>query len=563
MLSTFFLLTVFLITAYSLFHWGKTYDDPNNILHAPKGTVLPMARKEWLIFLLLMTFSFIIRLWEFGAVPAGINLDEAFAAVDARALSLYGTDHYGIYMPVYFKAWGYGQMSVLMSYCMIPFIKLFGFSTVTVRIPILLISMIGLGCIYFLIRTLFGIQAARITLFLASVNPWHFIQSRWALDCNMLPHIFLLAMTLLLIGLQKKHIYIYVSMFFFALCMYSYAIAFYTVPVFLLIMSVYILSKKILKWSQILINVFLYFLFSWPIYLTMFLNAFKLPTIETPFFTMPSFPESVRSKDILFFSDHKLQQLQQNIQCMINIFKKGDELIWNCIPGYGIINLCFVPFIFLGIYYVIHLFRNCKDAVKKTEYFCLLCFFGIGIFAGLITSNPNINRVNIFLYSLILFAGIGIYFTYVIRKRLYIPIAAIYLVLSATFLRTYFGTYAQTMYLQFSQDFIDAVRYIADNSQCNYYVITPDSQLGGSDLISEAITLYALDVDALYFQGKVTDEDGLTYSEKFRYLHAEETDIDPSSSTAYVITSKELNLFSDDDYEITQFINYYSVIPKR
>ena len=61
-------------------------------------------------------------------------------AVDAWALSKYGTDRYGTFLPVHFTGWRYSQMSVLLAYCMVPFIKLFGFNTVTVRLPMVLIS---------------------------------------------------------------------------------------------------------------------------------------------------------------------------------------------------------------------------------------------------------------------------------------------------------------------------------------------------------------------------------------------------------------------------------------
>ena len=84
--------------------------------------------------------AIILRCIRFGSVPDGINQDEAMGAMDAWALSKYGTDRYGTFLPVHFEAWKYGQMSALLAYCMVPFIKVFGFSTVTVRLPMLLVS---------------------------------------------------------------------------------------------------------------------------------------------------------------------------------------------------------------------------------------------------------------------------------------------------------------------------------------------------------------------------------------------------------------------------------------
>lgn len=89
--------------------------------------------KRRVIFWSVLFLGIVLRCIYFGQIPAGINQDEAMGAVDAFALSKYATDRYGVFMPVHFTAWIYSQMSVFQSYCMIPFIKIFGFNTVAVR----------------------------------------------------------------------------------------------------------------------------------------------------------------------------------------------------------------------------------------------------------------------------------------------------------------------------------------------------------------------------------------------------------------------------------------------
>ena len=77
---------------------------------------------------LLLLGGIFIRAYHFGMIPIGVHQDEAMAAVDAKALADYGTDRFGMRYPVHFTAWIGGQMSVLLSYCMVPFIKILGFS---------------------------------------------------------------------------------------------------------------------------------------------------------------------------------------------------------------------------------------------------------------------------------------------------------------------------------------------------------------------------------------------------------------------------------------------------
>ena len=75
-------------------------------------------------FLFLVIYGLIaIRVIGFPQIPGGLNQDGVMGAVDAKALAEYGTDRFGTFMPAHFEAWGYGQMSVLLSYLTVPFIK--------------------------------------------------------------------------------------------------------------------------------------------------------------------------------------------------------------------------------------------------------------------------------------------------------------------------------------------------------------------------------------------------------------------------------------------------------
>lgn len=185
------------------------------------------------LFWMILIAAFLVRIIGLTSVPGGVNQDEAMGAVDAWALSKYGTDRYGMQLPVHFTAWKYSQMSVLLSYCMIPFIKLFGFSTFAVRLPMVLAGTAGVALMYLIGKRLFSQKWSIVIMALTAVNPWQFMQSRWALDCNLFPHIFLLGFYLLLRGLEKRR-YLYLSMVCFGLTFYCYGIAIYTVPVFLL-----------------------------------------------------------------------------------------------------------------------------------------------------------------------------------------------------------------------------------------------------------------------------------------------------------------------------------------
>lgn len=515
---------------------------------------------EWGIFAALMLLALGFRAWQFGSIPGGMNQDGAQAAIDAKALADYATDRYGMYMPVHFTGLGYGQMSVLLSYLMVPLFKLFGVSVVTARLPMLIVSLCGIAAAYFMFRRLFGVRAGQIVLAFLVFNPWHFMQSRWALDCNVFPHMFLLGMFFMLKGIADKKRYLYISMVFYALCMYSYGIAFYTVPVFLLAACIYMLVKKVIGWKEAGISAGVYALVSWPIYTTMAINALRLETIETPFFTMAFFPDSVRSKDILFFAEDKWEQLGINIKAMISVLLEGDTLPWNTIQGFGTIYTCFLLFVPVGIYYAVHVYRKEADIIKKTSCMSLLFFFATGILAGILTSSVNVNRINIIMYPLVLFAAMGIYFVYESRKKLALVLVPVYLLMSVMFVNQYFTDYAESIRYSFYEGFIDAVQDLEESSDCQVYCITPDSQYQGSYHVSEILTLFALQIDAKYYQGE-TKGDEIPYENKYYYCNASQTQPDASSGIGYVVSIAELGLFSENEYHIEIHDNFATVIP--
>lgn len=141
---------------------------------------------------------------------------------------------------------------------MVPFIKILGFSTVTIRLPLLITSCLGLLALYLFTRQLAGKWTAMIALLFGMICPWHYMQSRWSIDCNMFPHMFLFAVCFLLAGLHRiegkkwNRVFLYVSMVFFGLCCYCYAVSDYSVPVFLLAVAIYLLKKKQINWKELL-----------------------------------------------------------------------------------------------------------------------------------------------------------------------------------------------------------------------------------------------------------------------------------------------------------------------
>ena len=525
-------------------------------------------KNEWIFLGAILLVAFIIRVWDFGSIPYGMNQDGAMAAVDAKAIADHATDRLGMYMPVHFTAWGYGQMSVLLSYMMVPFIKLFGLNPVTARLPMLIISMLALYVVYRLVKELFGITGAQIALVLASFTPWHFIQSRWALDCNMFPHMFLFGFYFLYMGVRYKRRYMYLSMLFFALCMYSYGVSFYTVPVFLLTACLYLVISKRIRVRDMLICAGIYFLISWPIYLTMMINTFGWSTIETPFFTMAYFPDSVRSSDILFFADNKWEQLISNIKSLVGVFVSGDDLPWNTIEGYGTIYICMIPFVFIGIFSLVYkLFivgrKNIdvavsdEDSAKKAGMWLLTFWFLMALWCGIITGDVNVNRENILMYCLIFFAAMGVLFIFEQKRWLVIVAACMCLTMGVSFMSAYYSKAHNNGVnsMVFLSGLGDCMVELKDND-CEQYYIDTACQYEGNQEILKLQTMFYLEVDAEFAR---TEE----YDNVYHYVSVDSSLVDMASSKmGYVVPKDKSDLFDNSKFDLYKHGDYVAAMPK-
>lgn len=519
-------------------------------------------KREMIMVILLLCGGIFIRAFHFGISPVGVHQDEAMAAVDAMALAEYGTDRYGMRYPIHFTAWGGSQMSVFLSYCMIPFIKSLGFSTVSIRLPMLVVSGIGLLAFYILGRQLGGVRLGMLLLSLGIICPWQYMQSRWSFDCNMFPHIFLFGVCFLLAGIRKKWA-LYVSMVFFALCVYCYGVADYSVPLFLLATAILLLRKKVVRAKELIFCVAIYVVLALPEYLSMFLTVSGRASLETPLFTIPAFPDSFRSRDILFTA-FSWRQLWKNILYTLTVvWGNGDKSVTNTIVRFGPIYYLTSVFFIVGLMVMSVRLKKKKEECVLT-YSILIFWLLTGIWIGIITKEVTINRINIIFYPVLAIAAVGILWCIEKCRMLAVPIAAYYGVSALLFGAAYFGRWTEISRTYYYEPYINALEY-AGTLDCDYYYITPDPQGEGVNAVGEILTLYAHQVDALYFQGVSNMQGGkefLPYTERYQYrdVTAEILAENAEKSVVYIVKPEELALFSGEGYLINSFYDKYYVV---
>lgn len=521
---------------------------------------------DFILYLIIIAAALIgtaVRLYRFGGAPGGFFCDEAMSAIDSKAIADYGTDHYGMKLPIYFQAWKNGQQSIMLGYLAAPFMKIFGLTKIAIRLPMLIVSIIAAVCMVLTVKDMFGKKAAAIAAVIAAVNPWHFLEGRWGLDCYMLPHFFIISVYLLNKGFKGKRIYLYISMIFFGLSMYTYGISIYTIPLFLAIFGAYAVIKKHISIKELIISALIYLIIAFPYILCIMVNFFKWDTIQTPIFTIPRFYETQRQGDILFFMDEPLKQLMINLKELKNliVFQQPDSATpAHAVEGFGTLYLCTLPLAVIGI---VNLFTK-KDAVTRA---ILISALVMGLIGSLITY-PYTWRIAILFYPVMVLAASGLCsLTEKVKYSGYVSAAACIIIFSM-FTATYYTTYSETMQKWFFKGFCDALEY-AEEFDTDKYYITSNSRSSDTPKESEAWTLFFHNIDARYYQGLTNENNGKTYlpyKERYHYGKLTENDIKEDENAVYIVGTEDLHLFDESKYNFREFPGYqtnYSVVTKK
>lgn len=421
-------------------------------------------RRENIIFWIVITIGIIIRIYKFPLALQEMNCDEIMTAVNAISIADKGKEIGGISFPVYLQGWG-GQ-SVVLLYLMALIIKIIGSSLFAVRLPLLIISIISLFVFYDLLKKMSKSKnIALIGLILVSISPWHILQSIWALDCNMFPHFLLFAIDLFYTGITKnKNVLLYFSMAFFAICLYCYGVSIYFIPLFLLLMAIYLLNTKRITVRQVVISIVIFIIIAIPI-ITMFaLNVLKIEnSIEIGNITIPYYENLSRTKDMVFFTPNVFEQLLKNITSTFKVIViQNDGMEWNASKLFGTTYHITVLFSIIGFARCI---RNIKKDKKCLTSFMLITWLCISILTGFVINQANINRLNSIWYVQLILGTIGMYTIYekIKYKKIYkYSIIVLYSAIFISYITYLFGYYTNIVDNSgcFSRGFYQSLSYV-------------------------------------------------------------------------------------------------------
>ncbi|MDR3050586.1 MAG: glycosyltransferase family 39 protein [Oscillospiraceae bacterium] len=538
---------------------------------------------SWLLALglgLAVLYGLFLRLYQFPALPGGVNQDGAMAALDAAALVQYGTDRLGTPWPAHLEAWGKGQMSALLSYILAGMFKLFGQSRLTFRLPQMVISLAALAVGWDFARRTLGKRYGWLALVLLLINPWHVMQSRWTIDCALFPHLFLFGAYCLLRGFDRQGWY-YGAAFFFALAMYSYGIALYTVPFFLVAVMAALLAQRRIRWYNALGITALYLLLSAPFLATMLLNYAGGENYTLFGLTIQFYRDSIRASEIVLLRPDWYAGFAANAQYLVQVLlTQTDGYVYMDLPRYGAHYLFALPLMVVGMACYIGDRIHKKAAwlgegeaaghsSLQAKWGMLLTVFWLlaAVWACLVTDGVHYGRAAILLYPVVFMTAYAVWRIAKRGRLLALLLAACYLVGAAGFGTNYFsGKTQHDLGRYYYAGLVDAMQAARGRAMDTLYVTQSLPEENQYGIPEEVLLQYALQLDPLYVRGQkqVTDAHGrvwASFEDRYQLVDMTTFYIDPQEEALYIVYDMDINDFNPADFTVESYGDYYLVTP--
>lgn len=429
--------------------------------------LIQMLKKKTFCKYYFLSFSILLigcffRLFLIEKYPIGLNQDEASIGYEAYSLIQNGFDRNGLTYPVNFISWGSGQ-NALYAYLSIPFIKLLGLNVLSTRILMALVGCLTLLVVYLFTSKELKSKNSLIILFMLAIMPWHLMKSRWALESNIFPDLILYALIFIYLGIKynRKKYYVFSSIIL-GISTYAYGTSYLFIPLLFIFIYTYLFKRKKIKIIDILLNLFVITLISFPLILYVIVNFFKLDTFNLGPITIPRLYTNRMSNVTVLNSNRNLFE-----HFFTNIINTIFVIIWptgknsyNSIPYFGLYYYISIPLLFYGIF---KSFKSKNILLKILNIYFITCLI-LSIF-----TNATIVRINIIWLPIILYISYGMIVLINNRKN-YHKLPIVYFVCYLFFITYYYLGYPQYLMKETTYSLDEVFKYTKKIDYKNMYI---------------------------------------------------------------------------------------------
>jgi 4-amino-4-deoxy-L-arabinose transferase-like glycosyltransferase len=425
-----------------------------------------LTTKQWVVeniwAVLIGIIAIAIHLVALSEIPYGLHVDEIATGYDAWSLLHFGVDRYLKSFPVYLINFGGGQNS-LYCYMCIPFIKLFGFTTFAIRMP----AFVG-ACLLFV----YGYKivwekwknkwVCLMFLGLYTVIPIFLMSSRFGLESYLMLPFSTVFLYYCIKAMEENSIKNYVVCGIFGgVLLYTYALSYIVLPLFLILLLIYMIILKKIYIKQSVAFVIPLAILATPLILVQIVNRFQLQEFKLGIFTITKLP-LYRSEEIA------VSNILPNMLTLVKCILAYDWLPYNSAKQFGNLHWISIPFIIMGVFIAlsetVQAFK--KKAFDPTVLFVIWAMteFGMGCLLG--GNGPNTNKINGIFFCMLYFLIQGILYAVQKagkwKKQAVVLLSVVYLFSGVSFMKYYFFDYKEATYPQhlFANEFDSALEYL-------------------------------------------------------------------------------------------------------
>jgi len=300
-----------------------------------------ITKFHWLALVVIMIFSFGIRVYDVGELPAGFFCDEAAIGYNAYCLGEWGIDDSRKPYPLFVKSFVTTLNPVYVYAAILP-VKVFGLSEFSVRFTSVIFGTLTILGTFWLVYEFWGVFPALIAALFLSVTPWNFHFSRVAFELVSFPCLFVFGFASLLRSLRKGGWNWLITAVLIGITLYTYVMSIIFIPAFLLVVLILYLPT-LWQHKKFLIPGLILFIF------------ISIPAVQNRWATRKD--SHFRSSSWVHTSKHmdtvqltqKFWKHYKRFYSYEFLFKIGDQKARHSIRRHGELYKSFFPLIVLSI----------------------------------------------------------------------------------------------------------------------------------------------------------------------------------------------------------------------
>lgn len=316
----------------------------------------------------IFILAFSLRFYHLGINPPSLDWDETALGYNAYSILKTGRDEYGTRFPLSFRSFD-DYKPPMYVYLTVPSVAVFGLNDWAVRLPSAVLGTLTVLVIFFLVKEILdNSQLALLAMLFLAISPWHLQFSRVAFETNIALSLTVFGAWAFFKGLKKGKFLIF-SVLLFGLALYSYHSARVFVPL-LGLSLIFLFRKRLFQlWRYSLVGGLLAIIFVLPLVNIMISTEGRMRLKGVSAFADQAvlYPSIAKIEEDQARGNELVGRLLHNRRLVFGLkFVEGYlhhfNLNWLFLhgdinrhhaPGMGLLYLWELPFILVGIYFLI------------------------------------------------------------------------------------------------------------------------------------------------------------------------------------------------------------------